>query len=169
MIPIKKAIEAGDWLRLELQPEHSSGEALIDMKGRSEGLPLVLQLRFIEFTKIKLEMVDDSEQLSLPSSSNVWRLGLEVVNLCRCELPASLIGYRVVIADQADQNGFEYRVVRDNQLTCYSQYAKSSGLYGFQSEVLPPKIKRAGSFAYEIPAEYEQLFLIGRRGTLSRT
>ena len=164
MIPIKKAIEAGDWLRLELQPEHSSGEALIDMKGISEGLPLVLQLRFIEFTKIKLEMVDDSEKLSLPPSSNVWRLGLEVVNLCRRELPASLIGYRVVIADQ---NGFEYRVVRDNQLTCYSKYAKSSGLYGFQSEVLPPKIKRAGSFAYEIPAEYEQLFLIGRRGTLS--
>jgi hypothetical protein len=163
VIPIKQAIEAGDWLRLELQPEHSSGEKLINMKGINEGLPLVLQLRFKEFTKIELDMVDDPEKLRLPLGSNVWKLGLEVVNLCRRELPASLVGYRVVIADQ---NGFEYRIVRDDHLTRYSKYAKTSGLDAFQDAILPPKIKRAGSFAYEIPAEYEQLFLIGRRGTL---
>jgi hypothetical protein len=164
VIPIKKVTGTGDWLRLELQPEHSSGEELINMKATNEGLPLVLQLRFIEFTKIELDMVDAPEKLSLPPSSNVWRLGLEVVNLCRRELPASLVGYRVVIADQ---NGFEYRIVRDNHLTCYSEYANSSGLHAFHRAILPPKIKRTGSFAYEIPAEFEQLFLIARRGELS--
>ena len=62
-----------------------------------------------------------------------------------------------------DQDGFEFVWFDDVHLCWGSKYAETSRL---KSVSFPPKIKRILSFAYELPDEYDELFLKIRRGTL---
>ncbi len=162
MVPIIDAIEIGAWLKAECLHDRLGPES--EFKEINDGKPIIFRLRVKAFLRIDLAAVDQPEQLKCRVDANVWKLDLEVVNLCLRETSTGMLGRRIVIVDQ---DGFEFICFQDSHLFCYSEYSKRSGLYSFYGDKLPPKIKRAGAFAYELPEEYEQLFLKIRKGSLT--
>ena len=158
MIPISEAIETGAWLLAEFEATQSYEPAAND------GQPLRFRLRVTEFSKIDLSAVDSCEKLSRSTNSNVWKLGLEVVSLCKRECEFYWIMPRRLFV--ADEEGFEFPFLDDTHLRLDSDYAEHSGLKNFFAYSASPKIKRAGAFPYELPDDFEQGFLFIRGGTL---
>ena len=163
MIPIQEAIETGAWLKAECLYDRKEWRES-EYKEKNGGNPLIFRLRLIAFSKIDLAEVDQPEKLSCSVDANIWKLDLEVVNLCQREVMSYFLGQGLVISDQ---DGFEFIRLSDGHLQCHSQYAELSGLGAFHYSALPPKIKRAGAFAYELPEEYDQHFLKIRKGSLT--
>ena len=162
VVPISEAIETGAWLKAECLHDRTSPES--EFKVINDGKPITFRLIVKAFSLIDLAAIDQPEELKCSLDANVWKLDLEVVNLCQREVMSSFLGRRLVISDQ---DGFEFINLSDSHLSCLSRFAKMSGLGAFHSSLLPPKIKRAGAFAYELPEEYDQLFLKIRKGSLT--
>lgn len=160
MIPIRDALETGAWLKAEFLPIYSWEH------GVNDGEVILFRIRVTEFSKVDLAAVDECERLSCGLDANIWKLGLDVVNLCKKEFqPEILIDGRLFVVDE---DGFQFQMVGDNHLRGVSQYSKQSGMsaFAFFPPALPPKIKRSGAFPYELPDEFDQLFLSIRDGTL---
>lgn len=149
MIPIREAIETGAWLTAEY---NSYSEDVISFR-----------VRLTDFSKIDLAAVDDNSALKFGIDSNVWRLGLDIVNLCKKEIRYSNVDERLAIVDQ---DGYEFPVFDDDHLTLYSTYAGQSGMKAFYAPMFPPKIKRSGAYPFELPEDAEELFLVIKDGTL---
>ena len=162
MVPIIEAIETGAWLKAECLHDRSGPQS--EFNEINDGKPITFRLRAKAFSRINLGAIDQPEALKCSVDANVWKLDLEVVNLCQREVMSSLLGRRLVISDQ---DGFEFINSSDGHLRCFSRYAEMSGLEAFHYSVLPPKIKRSGAFAFELPEEYDQLFLTIRKGSLT--
>lgn len=158
MVPIREVIEAGAWLLAEFEPIHHYESAAND------GEPVRLRIRVTDFSRIDLSAIDHCEELSCRLDSNVWKLGLDVVSLCRREWEFYWIMPRRLFI--VDGDGFEYMFLDDNHLRLQSDYAKRSGLYNFFALSTPPKIRKSGAFPYELPDEIDQLFLKIRGGSL---
>jgi hypothetical protein len=162
VVPISEAIETGAWLKAECLHDRSGPES--EFKETNDGKPITFRLRVNAFSRIDLASVDQPRELKCGIDANIWKLDLEVVNLCLRETSTGTLRRRLVIADQ---DGFEFICCQDSHLCCYSDYSKQAGLNSFYGETLSPKIKRAGAFAYELPEEYDQLFLKIRKGSLT--
>ena len=148
MIPILDAIESGAWLTAEYE---------------SDDNPIRFRLRLTGFSRIDLAAIDGCENLKFGVSRNVWRLGLDVVNLWKREVPHYVVERHLVIVDQ---DGFEFKILEDNHLRLNSDYAETSGLRTFFPIDFPPKIKRSGAYPFELPDEFDVLFLAVRHGDL---
>jgi hypothetical protein len=160
MIPIAEAIETGAWLKAECPNDRSWPQSSYDAV--NNGAPFTFRLRVTKFSKIDLAAIDEPEKLKICSlESNMWKLDIEVVNLCIREISSRHLGTRLVIADQ---DGFEYVLCSDGHLCWGSTH---SGKLGLMSQDLPPKIKRIQAFAYELPDVYDQLFIRIRKGSLT--
>lgn len=157
MIPIFEAIETQAWLTAELPPA-SDWERTFN-----NGEPIRFRLRATAFAKIDLSVVDGSENLSCRLDSNIWKLDLDVVNLCKRELPILVVCNSLFISDE---DRFEFPYFDDCYLRLHSEYAGPSGMQAFYAGDLPPKIRRAGAFPYELPDEFDQLFITIRGGSL---
>ena len=159
MIPIKDAIETGAWLQAQFratkegEPEANNGE------------DVVFRIRLKVFEKMNLRLLEEPEQLSngVTLESNIWRVSLDFVNLCRRELKSFVPRKRIFLCDS---DGYEFKVVEDFHLTIGSSVAKSFGMDTFSLREFPPKIRRHGAYAFELPDEFEELFLTIRGGKL---
>lgn len=148
MIPIREALDTRAWLTAE----HESGGEVVNFR-----------IRLLEFSRIELESVDDNPTLSCRLDANVWRLGLDVINLCKKGIHDVAVGHRIIIVDQ---DGYEFQVFNDPHLRCSSEYAKKSGMKAFFGTTFPPKIRRSGSYPFELPDDLEELFIGIDDGTL---
>lgn len=153
MIPIREAIETGAWLTAE----YSNGDNVISFR-----------VRLTDFSKINLSAIDDNADLSSRPAldSNIWRLGLDVVNLCKKELDYWFVDERLAVIDQ---DGYEFPVFKNHHLQLYSSYAEQSGMKAFFGNTFPPKIKRSGAYPFELPDDADELFFGIRNGKLRET
>jgi hypothetical protein len=157
MIPIREAIETGAWLKAEFAPTNSL-EAEIN-----NGEPLSFRFRVTEFSKIDLSVVDNCAALSCNLDNNIWKLRFDFVNLGKKEMSDTVIANRLVLADS---DKYEFQVFDNPHLRYFSDYSVQSGLKDFWGVRLPPKIKKAGALPYELPDEFDQLYLAIRNGEL---
>ena len=155
MIPINEALETRAWLRADFRPDCDLERAA------SNGDNVSFRFRISGFSKIDLSLVEQYEALSVGLDSNILKLDLEVVNLCKKEMSILVVKKRIFLADD---EGFEFQVFDDSHLNLWSNF--DSGLRAFYSLSLPPKIKRTGAFPYELPDDFEHGFLTIRDGTL---
>lgn len=149
MIPIREAIETGAWLTAEYNSYDDDAVSF--------------RVQLTDFSKIDLAAVDDSSALRFGIDSNIWRLGLEIVNLCKKEIKFTLVEPQLAIVDQ---DGYEFPLFEDDHLRYYSTYATQSGMKAFYGAMFPPKIKRSGAYPFELPDDVEELFLLIKDGTL---
>lgn len=157
MIPIREAIETRAWLKAEFSPANS-----LELDENNGG-KISFRLRVTEFSKIELSSVDECAKLSCNIDSNIWKLNLDLVNLCKKEISIGVVSNRLFLVDD---DRYEFQLFDDNHLRCFSNYAKQSGIHAFFGCRLPPKIKRSGAFPYELPDELDQLSLVIRNGEL---
>jgi len=155
MIPINEAIETGAWLRADFRPDNSLEHDV------SNGGNVSFRFRVSGFSKIDLSMVAQYEDLSVGLDSNIWKLDVDVVNLNKKEMVIDVVRDRLFLADD---EGFEFKVFEDAHLSLHSKF--DSRLMAFYILRLPPKIKRAGAYTYELPDDFEHGFLIIRNGEL---
>lgn len=159
MIPIREAIETGAWLRAqfrardECEPEANNGD------------DVVFRIRIKEFEKVDMTRLDEPEKLSegVTLESNIWRVGFDFVNLCKRELKSFVPRKRLFLRDA---EGFEFKIVEDGHLTIFSDLAKSFSMDIARLHEYPPKIRRYGSYAFELPDDFDELFLMIRNGEL---
>jgi len=121
----------------------------------------MFRIRVTGFSKIDLSTIENPEQLKLPLDANIWKLDLDVVNLCLRETSSSCLSSRLVLKDA---DGYEFVRCNDSYLSCYSDFANTSKLSEFHGEKLPPKIRRTGALAFELPEEFVSLSLAVRKG-----
>ncbi len=149
MVPLSEAINSGIWIKAEYKENEDN---------------YVFQMKPTSFTKINLKNdVDDPIKLGhIDVSSNVWLLKVEVVNLCRQKVESSyMITGRLVLVDD---DGYEFPTTDDWHLNLISDYANKTGLRRFFGTDLPPKIKRKGAVAFELPDTFDELYLSVRNG-----
>ena len=147
MVPLKYAIANGPWLFATTSDED-----------------ITFQCKALAFERIDLKSVDEPEKLEhIDVSSNVWILKLEIVNLSRKPCGAHHVRKRLILKDA---DGFEFHNYSGGHLNLQSQFSKSSGLYNFWSDPLPPKVRKSGAMAYELPDEFEDLFISVHNGNL---
>lgn len=157
MIPLMEAIENGLWLRADCaEYEDDFEQGVIDIS---------YQIRPLSFTKINIaEEVDNLVKLqNIDIGSNVWLLNLEFVNLCREDIESEKLMDTLIVVDEEQ---YKFRTVEDSHLLCWSKFATKSGLDKFYGVNLPPKIKRKGSIAFELPEFYEELYIDVKYGDL---
>jgi hypothetical protein len=159
VIPIREAIETGAWLRAQFRArDEGEPEA-------NNGNDVVFRIRIKEFEKVDLTLLDEPEKLSegVTLESNIWRLSFDFVNLCKKELKSFVPSKRLFLRDA---EGFEFKIVEDWHLTAHSDLAKSFSMNIARFHDYPPKIRRYGSYAFELPDEFDELSLIIRNGEL---
>ena len=167
-IPIQEAIDSGAWLEATF-PE------IDDFRVQNRTTTLVFRFKPKKLEKINLGgIIDDpnvetSSRKSLEfllkfgSDANIWKLDLEIVNMEQYELRSDLFGELLCIQDERDN---EFRNCKDHYLTLDSYYSETSGLRNFFCSELPPKVKKSGSFCFELPEFFEQLFITAKNGTI---
>lgn len=151
LIPINEAIDSGAWLKVVCDITH-------DYRGDSETSLIEFRLRLRGFEKIDLSTGFTPESFqNIDSESNVWRLRMDIVNMHKKPLESTLFGD---ILDLTDSDGFIFARCKDTELTLSSAYADSSGLRNFFCSNLPPKIKKSGVFAYELPELFDDMYIL---------
>lgn len=160
MIPINEAIETGAWLE-------ATGSTVINNRSTA----VTFRFRLKRFEKINLHEVlvdpDDLGHRMFPMEhdldDNVWRVDLDLVNMERYEISSQDFGDLICIEDE---DGYRFRNCKDRYLTLASDYAQSTGLSDFFCSDVPPKIKKSGAFAFELPEFSEQLFIVVKNGVI---
>lgn len=161
MVPLSEALETGAWLAVECPYDrYGPSSEYDDING---GKPWIFRIRVTGFSKIDLSTVEGPEQLKLPLDANIWKLDLDFVNLCLRESSSSYLCRRLVLKDC---DGYEFVRCDDSYLSYYSDFAKKSRLSEFYNEKLPPKIRRTGALAFELPQEFDSLNLAVRQGSV---
>lgn len=151
-------MEAGAWLVAEFPAQNP-----LELD-ENFGQPINFRMRVTKFEKLEFtDFGDLDECFRWDISKNIWILNFDVVNLCRKELSPLTISNRLVLVDAG---GYEFRLFDHGGLRCSSSIAKSSGMMEFYGGGLPPKVKRAGAFPYELPDDFDHLSLMIRGGTL---
>ena len=54
-----------------------------------------------------------------------------------------------------DQNDFQFNVIENNHLCCFSEFSKKAGLNRFFGKHLIPKTKIVGAISFRLPDEDE--------------
>lgn len=94
--------------------------------------------------------------------ANLWKIDLAVVNMEKCEMPPFWIKETLCLEDQ---DGYKYKICEDSWLNLGAPYSKESGLATFHLLHLPPKIKKTGSYAIELPEFYDEIYISAHNGT----
>jgi hypothetical protein len=145
MIPIIEAIETGAWLKVVCDIAHDyrcSGDAAI----------LEFRLRLREFKKLDYSAYPPDESEKIDTEANIWVLKMDIVNLYKNALRSDLFGD---ILDMKDEDGYVFGRCKDTDIILNSSFSEPTGLKKFFCSNLPPKIKKTGAFAYELPEEFE--------------
>jgi hypothetical protein len=160
MINLRKAIANGLWLKTEFAADNDL-EIKISEK-------IAFQLKILSFTKIDIIKEVDTpfnlEEVDL--DANLWLLKIEFINLCRKTMSSSVLVCRLILVDE---EGFQFPTVKDHHLYLMSDYAKTSGLYRFYATDLPPKIKRKGALAFELPEKIDELYVGVKNGSVLKS
>lgn len=146
MIPLKEAIGNGLWLKATVNG-------------------LIFQIRPLSLTKVDIanEVDEPLELENIDLTSNLWLMNLDVVNLYREKQDADEFYNHLILID-SDQ--FEFPVLYDFHLYNGSKYAKKSRLEYFINSGFPPKIKKNGTLAFELPDHFDELFIGFKDGSI---
>ena len=148
MISINEAIEAGSWF--EMSTEN-----------------ILIRIRPISFSKLDLTSVDNFNNSDLDVNSNLWLLTMELVNLEKKEIATYSVRQIIKVKDD---EGYTFSHIYDSHLYLFSDFSKESGLITLQGNsgsVLNPKIRKVGALIFELPDDFDQLFLTVQDGEIS--
>lgn len=138
-IPIKHVIDSGSWFHCitgYVKPFNTS----------------VFRLKIISFEKIELSEIDNPEEIDNTQfnleEGDFWIMKLQLVNLIKEETTA--IPNHILLFDH---DGFKFRSVSDDHVSCDSNYARKSGLANIFGRSFYPKIKKDGAITFFLPKE----------------
>jgi len=169
LVPITEAIETGAWLEVTCP---ANG----DFRLKDETHTLKFRIKLKDFSKIDLHAAFSAEDTDDAGYSyhsflakfglgaNIWKLDLDIVNLAPYPVRSDLLGELLHIRDE---EGFVFERCNDDWITLSSKFAQTSGLHNFYCSELPPKVKKAGAFCYELPEFFEGLSIHGKDGSIS--
>lgn len=154
MIPIKEAIQSRSWLTLS---NHDNVHSFHWRKFR---------VKVSSFSKIDLRVVDNPGEIDKVYSNAIWWImQLEVISLCKTQIPTREFNEVVLVVDQDE---FKFNVAQDFHLCCGSDYGSRSGLDRFYGKDLFPKIKATGAISFLLPDEEDmEYFLAMDKGNVS--
>ncbi len=141
-IPIKHAIESGNWFQCvsgwDFQhKEHS------------------FRFRVLSFNRVNLEDVDHPEDISLNTDGgSLWIMKLQLINLNKTEE-----GVTHGLIHIVDNDGYNFPTFEDIHIRFDSNYAKVSGLRDLFGKSYIPKIKYTGALVYLLPDEETEYFV----------
>ena len=173
MIPINEAIESGAWLQARLPaPSPSDGNFITitiegDKENELEHKNLITHFHFkvTDFSKIVLTDIDNPEYLEVSLESNIWLLKFEIINVLKDSVPFYDIE---ALLQLTDDEGYKFSIFKDDSyLLSNSSFAKKSGLASLRFKNLAPKIRKLGAFAFELPDEFDTLFITVKGGEIS--
>lgn len=147
MISIREAVDSGAWFK-------ATCSASDDF--RFDGGAGILEFRFRlrEFVKIDLSSYSNEQSTLITKESNIWKVRLDIVNMHKQELRSDLFGD---ILDLKDPEGFVFGRVKDSGFLL--EQPAHPDLKSFFCSELPPKIKKTGAFAYELPEFFDDMFV----------
>jgi len=160
MVLLDSAIVCGAWLQADWAPE----ESIARNDRHCIVVPVVFKIRATGFSKIVLPSIDYPNRLGVPLAANVWKLDFHIVNQCIREIPMGFIETYLILIDL---DGFEFIACPDKHLSENSAYGRDVGLAQLKDCNLPPKILRTASLAFELPADFSDLRLGLRFGSLA--
>ena len=169
MVPITEAIETGAWLEVTCP---ANG----DFRLKDETHTLKFRVKLKSFSKIDLHAAFSAEDTGdaiyqsflaeFGLEANIWKLDLDIVNLAPYPVRSDLLGELLHIRDE---EGFVYERCNNSWITLNSKFSETSGLKNFFCSELPPKVKKAGAFCYELPEFFEGLTIHGKDGSISES
>jgi hypothetical protein len=148
VIPINEAIEAGVWLKVSCNIKNN-------FRCRGGDGRLEFRMRLREFKRIDLSQYPSFSASNYDSESNIWVLKIDIVHSYQAMLRSDLFGD---IIDLKDGDGYIFARCQDSDVTLSSPFAESTGLRNFYCYEIPPKIKKSGSFAYELPEDFSEMY-----------
>jgi hypothetical protein len=159
VIPINEAIETGAWLKVVCDISQ-------DFRCTGDTALLEFRVRLQEFKKLDYSAYPPDESGKVDTEANIWLLKMDIVNLYKNALRSDLFGD---ILDLKDKDGYVFGRCEDSSITLSSSFSEPTGLKKFFCSDLPPKIKKTGSFAYELPEEFENMsiFACFRNGKMT--
>lgn len=159
MVPINEAIETGAWLKVVCDIAH-------DYRCTGDAALLEFRFRLRGFEKLDYSAYPPDESGKIDTEANIWILKMDIVSLYKNALRSDLFGD---ILDLKDKDGYVFGRCKDPDITLSSSFAEPTGIRKFFCSDIPPKIKRTGSFAYELPEEFENLciFACYRNGKMT--
>jgi hypothetical protein len=136
-IPIKYAIESACWLTCVTQ---------------NDTLSFMIKIR--SFESVNLNDIDNIQEVDPQfnlTAGDLWLLKLDVVNLCKQQIPYynKMLGNIILI----DSDDFEFKMINDDHLRCTSQFATKSGLNTFYCCDFIPKITYSGTILFFLPKD----------------
>lgn len=142
MIPLVDAINTGEWLLLKVKP-HGSTETLIN-----SGCDITLRFRVRGISELDPNLISNRESMHRLVNARIWRLELDVINICKREIETRFITHRVSLAEK---NGHQYRAMSSTPIYDMSDAALSLGLRTFSNScrLMPPKVVRSGSVTFD--------------------
>jgi len=142
MIRLVDAINTGQWLLLKVKP-HGLTENLIN-----DGCDITLRFRVRGISELNGESVSDQDAMRRLANRNIWRLQLDVINICKREIETRFVTRRLSLAET---NGHQYRAMSSTPIYDMSDAALSLGLRTFSNScrLMPPKVVRSGSVSFD--------------------
>jgi len=136
MVPVREAINSGTWFHF------SSSDG--DMQFR---------LKVLTFEKLDLSQVDEPQNIDEEETgASWWLMKIEAINLSKQSLYSSFVLRKILLVDQ---NDFQFNVIENNHLCCFSEFSKKAGLNRFFGKHLIPKTKIVGAISFRLPDEDE--------------
>ncbi len=169
MIPINEAIEAGAWLQIDkpIKREDRVSSSITFIYDEIVAVEPRFKFKLISFSKVDLTTIDNPENLKVSVDCNFWLLKFELVVLLK---ESAYFSNFVDMLKLSDDEGYQFEAfdwTDDFHLCSNSDFAKSSGLASLNNMKISPKIRKTGALIFELPDEFDTLFITVKDGEIS--
>jgi hypothetical protein len=151
MINLKESIESGEFYFIHVDDDCND--------------TISAQVKFDNFYQLDWSLVDEIDEVEdVEAGANIWILDISIVSLNKKKLSFDDLKDKFKLLDQDE---YEYDVVEDSHLCGYSDFAEKTKLSKLHYVDLKPKILKSGAIAFELPPEFDELYVSIEEGEIS--